>query len=405
MQTFKIARRNIWRQRRRTVLTVLTMLGGFTLASISIAWSDGTYNYIIDMFTRNQLGHIQIHHPGYLDRPALYKTIDDYHTIAGKIQDIPGVEAVTPRLYATGLVAVSEKSAGARIIGVDPTRENIATNFAKKIIAGRGFSPTPAREAILGLGLARVLKAAIGDTVVIVSQAADGSIANDLYPLVGIIASGNEISDRTGLYLHLADAQELFALDGRVHEIAIVAKELGQVGALTATIRETLDTDGLAVEPWQEFARSFYQAMVADQQGSWIMLAIIVFIVAIGVLNTVLMNVLERRREYGLLRAVGTPPGQIIRLVLSESAVMAVIGVIIGAAISLVVNYLLSVSGVDMPQAFTYGGIEFTTMYTEINARSFYIPAITILFTSVLVSILPALKAAHVPPAQAMRIH
>ena len=84
---------------------------------------------------------------------------------------------------------------------------------------------------------------------------------------------------------------------------------------------------------------------------------------------------------------------------------MAVIGVIIGAAISLVINYLLSVSGVDMPQAFTYGGIEFTTMYTEINARSFYIPAVTVLFTSVLVSILPALKAAHVPPAQAMRIH
>lgn len=405
MQTFKIAKRNIWRQRRRTILTVLTMFGGFTLASISIAWSDGTYNYIIDMFTRNQLGHIQIHRTGYLDRPALYKTIDDYSSVAGNIRHIAGVEAVTPRLYGTGLVAVGEKSAGARVIGVDPARENIATNLDKKISAGRSFSPAPAHETLLGLGLARILQAAVGDTVVIVSQAADGSIANDLYPVVGIVESGNELADRTAMYLHLTDAQELFALEGRVHEIAIVAGQLREVGPLTATIRETLNDENLAVAPWQEFARAFYQAMVADQRGSWIMVGIIIFIVAIGVLNTVLMNVLERRREYGLLRAVGTPPGQIIRLVLSESMLMAVVGLLIGAAVSLVVNYLLSISGVDMPQAFTYGGIEFTTMYTELNARSFYIPAVTILVASVLISIVPAVKAARVAPVRAMRMH
>jgi ABC-type lipoprotein release transport system permease subunit len=405
MQTFKIAQRNIWRQRRRTVLTVLTMLGGFTLASISIAWSDGTYNFIIDMFTRNQLGHIQIHHPDYLARPALYKTIDNYSDVIGQLQHLDDVEAITPRLYSTGLAAVGEKSAGARIIGINPERENETTNFENKICSGRGFSPTPAHEALLGRGLARVLKAAVGDTVVIVSQAADGSIANDLYPIIGLVASGNEISDRSAMYLHLADAQELFSLEDRVHEIVIVARGLHAVGPLTAAIKKLPVIDGLAIEPWQEFAKSFYQAMMADKQGGWISLSIIIFVVAIGVLNTVLMNVLERRREYGLLRAVGTPPGQIIRLVLSESAVMAVIGIIIGAAISLVINYLLSLSGIDMPQAFTYGGIEFKTMYTEINARSFYIPAITVLFTSVLVSILPALKAAHVPPAQAMRIH
>ncbi|HUU46451.1 MAG TPA: ABC transporter permease, partial [Acidobacteriota bacterium] len=115
MLVFKIARRNIWRQRRRSILTALTMFGGFALASISIGWADGTYNFIIEMFTRNQLGHIQLHYPGYLDRPALYKTVDDYLTIGAQIEQVAGVEAWTPRLFAAGLTAVGDKTAGARI--------------------------------------------------------------------------------------------------------------------------------------------------------------------------------------------------------------------------------------------------------------------------------------------------
>jgi ABC-type antimicrobial peptide transport system permease subunit len=145
--------------------------------------------------------------------------------------------------------------------------------------------------------------------------------------------------------------------------------------------------------------------MLADQQGTWIMLAIIIVVVAVGVLNTVLMTVLERRREYGVLRALGTAPIQIFQLVLQEVAIMAVIGIIIGAVISLVVNYWLSLRGFYMGQSFTYGGMEFSHMYTEINARSFYIPGICVLISAFIVSLFPAVKAARVPPARAMRMH
>ena len=404
MLTWKVAVRNILRQKRRTILTVLTMFGGFTLAAISIAWSDGTYNSIIDLFTRNQLGHIQIHREGYLDRPSLYKTIDDYAVVGRKIEQVAGLEDWTPRVYAAGLTSVGEKSAGARIIGIDPIRENATTRFAEKIASGRSFSPSPAHEAILGKGLAKILKAGIGDSIVIVSQGADGSIANDLYAIIGIVESGDEMSDRTALYLHLHDAQELLVLGKRVHEIVIVADRLQGVRGLTARIIAALGDPTLAVAPWPEFARSFYVAMKADQQGSWIMLFIIVLVVAVGVLNTVLMTVMERRREYGLLRAIGTRPGQIIRLVLSETVVMAIISVLIGVVVSLVINYLLSLKGIALPQPITYGGVEFTTMKTEINARSLYIPALAVVVVAVLVSIVPAVKAARTAPARVMRM-
>jgi ABC-type lipoprotein release transport system permease subunit len=405
MLTWRIAVRNIFRQKRRTTLTMLTMFGGFTLAAISIAWADGTYNSIIDLFTRNQLGHIQIHREGYLDRPSLYKTIDDYEVIGRKIESLPGLETWTPRLYAAGLVSVGEKSAVARLIGIEPAREDIATRFTNKITNGRAFSHTPAHEAILGQGLATVLNAGVGDSVVVVSQGADGSIANDLYAIIGLIESGNKMSDRAALYLHLADAQELLVLDGRIHEIVVIANRLNGVSDLTGQIKTTLADPRLAVAPWQEFAKSFYVAMKADKRGNWVSLFVIVLIVAIGVLNTVLMTVMERRREYGLLRALGTRPGQIVRMVLSETFIMAVASVIIGVAVSLVVNYLLSLKGISMPQPITYGGIEFTTMKTEINARSLYIPGITVIIVAVLVSIYPALRAAHIAPARVMRMH
>jgi putative ABC transport system permease protein len=405
MMTLKMAFRNIFRQKRRTVLTMLTMVGGFTLAAISIAWSDGTYSNVINMFTRNQLGHIQIHRRGYLERRSIHKTIDDYGAIGNMLDTLKGVEAWAPRVYAAGLASVADKSTAAQIVGIDPARENRATRFDRKITRGSSLTDQPSHEAVLGTGLAARLEAEVGDELVIVSQAADGSIANDLYTVVGIASSGGGIAEQTNLYLHLVEAQQLFVLDSRIHEIAVVATDLDKVDDLTEKIQAGLDNPALKVASWKEFAHSFYTAMKADQQGAWIMLFVIMLVVAVGVLNTVLMTVLERRREYGVLRAIGTAPAQVFRLVLVEVVIMALFSLVIGSGIAYVVNYVLSIHGIEMPQSFTYGGIEFTTMYTEINSRSFYMPAVAVLLTALIVSLFPAARAAQIEPAKAMRLH
>jgi putative ABC transport system permease protein len=143
--------------------------------------------------------------------------------------------------------------------------------------------------------------------------------------------------------------------------------------------------------------------MRADQQGMWISLLVIVLIVAVGVLNTVLMSVLERRREYGVLKAIGTRPARLFGLVLSEINLIAFASVIIGAGLSVLINYLLSIQGITLPEPFTYGGVEFTKMYSEVNARSLYIPALTVMLSALLVAVFPSLKAARIEPARAMR--
>jgi len=401
----KIAFRNTLRQKRRTILTALTMVGGFVLAAISIGWSDGTYNSIINMFTRNQLGHIQIHKKGYLDKPSLYKTIDDYKKIGEKISDVRGVESWTPRLFAAGLASVGDKSSAVQIRGIDPEKEQKATRFDQKIIQGRSLSREPSHEAVLGKGLAQVLEAGLSQEVVIVSQAADGSIANDIYTITGILSSGDDASDRMSLYLHLEEAQELFVLTGEVHEIALVVEKLGQVDRITNEIRKILDDPDLEVSPWQVFAKPFYRAMKVDKEGMWVMIFVIILIVAVGVLNTVLMSVLERIREYGVQKAVGTRPKHIFWQVILEINFIAIGSILLGALLSFIFNHLISINGISLPFSFTYGGVEFKKMYAEVNFRTFIIPAVTVILSALVVGVFPAFKAARIEPAKAMRMH
>lgn len=401
----KIAFRNIFRQKRRTVLTALAMIVGFTLSSVFIGWSDGAYSDIISMFTRNRIGHIQVHRSGYLDKPSLYDVIDGYESIGEKIAGVEGVEAWTPRIYSAGLGSVDDKTMGVQIIGVDVGREVKATRFDRKITSGAMFSDAAAREAILGVGLARILKADIGREIVLVTQGTDGAIANDLYTIIGIAESGDKATDRMACYLHIDDAQDLLVLDGRVHEIVVIAEALDRVLKITAAIEAQINDKTLEVSPWQVVAKSFYRAMQADRQGDLIGRMIIMLIVAIGVLNTVLMSVLERTREYGVLKAMGTKPGQIFGVVVAEVTFIALGSIVIGALFGAGLNYLLSIYGISLPQEFSYGGIVFQTMYAAVTVRSLAIPAITVLVSAIFVSLFPALRAARIAPATAMRTH
>ena len=401
----KIAFRNIFRQKRRTILTALAMIVGFTLSSVFIGWSDGAYGNIIAMFTRNRIGHIQVHREGYLDKPSLYKTISEYSAVGKAIQTIAGVEAWTPRVFGAGLGSVDEKSTTVQIFGVDVARETKATQFNKKVIEGRVLDKTPSHEAVIGKGLATTLSATLGSEIVIFSQGADGSIANDVYTIVGIVESGDDTTDRMTCYLNLKDAQELFVLEGRIHEIVVTVSRVNQVAKITRAIETRLNDSTLHVAPWQEVAKSFYRAMQADKQGDSVGRIVIMLIVAIGVLNTVLMSVLERTREYGVLKAVGTKPTQIFRLVICEVFIIALGSICVGALLGVLTNYLLSIYGITLPEEFTYGGIKFETMYAEVNARSLIIPAITVLLSATVVSLFPAIKAARIMPAKAMRTH
>jgi putative ABC transport system permease protein len=403
MLNLRLAIRNLLRQGKRTLFTGLSMLVGFVLASFFIGWADGTYNNIIDGFTRNRLGHIQIHRKGYLEDPSLYKTIKNPQAVTEALRDIPHVDSWAPRIYAAGLFSVGEKSAGGRIIGIDPQRENRTTGMAGKLVEGKYFTDAP-NQALIGKTLVTVLGAKIGDELIIVSQAADGSIANDIYRIIASIDTGDPGLNRSAVYLSLSDAQELFVLPGQVHEIAVTVDRLSRVQEVTADLRRRLSGSGLEVDPWQVFASEFYKAMQADKNGMYLSLLVVVIVVAITILNTVLMSVLERQKEYGVLRAVGTRPGRIVGMVITETALLAAASIVLGSLLGFLLNLYFSRHGIALANPIEWGSMQFRYMKGEVNARSFYLPALTVTVTSLLVCLPPALRAARTEPAKTMRM-
>lgn len=403
MPTIRIAVRNLLRQKRRTILTGLSMLVGFVLSCFFIGWADGTYNYIIDSFTRNRLGHIQIHRDGYLDKPSLYKTIGNVDAVEVKLAGISQVDSWAPRIYSAGLVSLGEKSAGASVIGIDPEREDRTTGFSRKLVQGRYFA-SGSHEVIIGKDLGKILKAGLGDSIVIVSQAADGSIANDIYEIAAFVDAGDPALNRSGFYLTLEDARELFVLYGQVHEIAVTVHDLRQVDDVTAVLKGRLEAEGLEVNPWQEFASEFYKAMQADKNGMYVSLLVVVIVVAITILNTVLMSVLERQKEYGVLRALGTRPAQIVKMVVAEVSLLAVLCIVAGSLIGYLLNLYFSVHGIVLPQPIIWGSVQMDYMKGEVNLRSFVLPTVTVIVTSLAVCTFPALRAAKTDPAKTMRM-
>jgi putative ABC transport system permease protein len=407
MLIFKIAFRNIFRQRRRSIFTALTMVGGYVLFSLSLSVSEGTYGTIIDKFTKSYTGHIQFHKKGYFDKPSLYKTLDDFDFINEKIKKVEGVKSSSPRVYSSVLASKDNKTSIARIVGIIPEKEAETTLIKEKIKKGTylKYGPEFNNDVMIGTVLADLLKLKVGDDLVLVGQGADGSVANDVFKVSAILKGDNYSIDRNYCYMNIKSAQSFLALESRFHEVVISLfdfnKSRTKVMELNKVFKEKPEIDIL---PWQLIEKQFYNTMIFEKRGIRICLLVIVFIVAVGVLNTVLMTIFERTKEYGVLRALGTRPIMVFNLIVLESAILACISILVGFLLSFILNYLLSIYGIDYPAPMDIGGFTVTAMYGLIYPGAFTLPAMVTFFTAIIVSIFPAFRAMKIVPVDAMRI-
>jgi ABC-type lipoprotein release transport system permease subunit len=406
MLIFKIAFRNIFRQRRRSIFTALTMVGGFVLFSLALSISEGTYATVIEKFTRSYTGHLQLHKKGYLDRPSIYKTLEDLESINEKLKVSPGVKSWTPRVYSSALASKDKKTSIARIVGISPAAEASTTSIKEKIKEGTFFKSSDDfnNDVIVGAGLAEILNLKIGSELVLVGQGADGSISNDIFKVTGILKGDTYSADRTYCYMNIKAAQGFLSLDKRFHEVVIVLDDYKNSQKEALILGKIFkDRSELEVLPWESIEKQFYNTMIFEKRGIRICLLVIVLIVAIGVLNTVLMTILERTIEYGVLRALGTRPVMIFGLIVLETSILAILSIFLGFVLSFVLNYWVSIHGIDYPAPIDIGGFAITTMYGLIYPGAFSTPAIVTFFTAVIVSIFPAIRAMRIIPVDAMR--
>lgn len=403
MLMMKIAFRNIFRQKRRTILTALTMVGGFVLLSLSLAISDGTYGSLIDTFTRMHTGHLQIHKAGYLEKPSLYATINTFDELDKQLGLIPELKSWAPRVYSSALVFAGKKTTAGKIIGIDPRREEATTTIRQKLEHGDFVPEIDENSVVIGAGIAEILNVSLNDELVFIAQAADGSIANDIFRITGFIGESNDSLERMNCYMNIVTAQRFLELPDRIHEVAVVIDNYKNAQKMTKKLGLLLNDKHYEVHSWQKIEEQFYKSMQADVEGMWITIVIIMLIVGIGVLNTVLMTILERTAEFGVLKALGTRPLSILKLIILETTFLAVISVCLGIILSLLLNYYFSLHGIEYPDPVDVGGITVERMQATINARSIVFPAVITFFTAIIVCIFPGIRAARVVPVDAIR--
>jgi ABC-type lipoprotein release transport system permease subunit len=328
--------------------------------------------------------------------------------LVARVAAVEGTRAVAPRAFGFALVGTEEKSVGAMLVGVDPVAERALGPIDRRVVQGR-FLGEAAGEVTVGSGLAEDLDLKLGDTVVAVTQAADGSLGNALYTVVGVHKTGDAQLDRMGLYLRLPDLQDLLGLPDQVHGLTILTDDPDDVDAYTARLREAVGSDVVQVQTWREASPQAAQLMAMSDVGGLILVAIVFGAAAFGVLNTMTMSVFERTRELGVLLAIGLRPYQMVAMIVLESVGLAAVAAAIGLALGGSLDLYLVRHGLDFTDAI--GGKELSVagvlldpvIHGAVEPRSLVVIVGAVFVVAIGASLWPAFRAARLQPVDAMR--
>lgn len=401
-----MAWRNLWRNRRRTWLTVCAMVFSNVILVFMISLQLGSYQMMIDNTLHAFTGHLQIQHRGFNDEPKLRSTVPAIAELAATLRKELASQQISARAIGFALASSEERSYGLQLIGVQPDYEPLISTLPGLIHRGRYFTDNSASEIIIGVTLARNLRVDIGDEITLLGSGLDGSFAAGVATVVGIFESGMPDVDRSMAQLPLGYFQAVFAMDDQGHSIVIKAPDLFQVSDLQLRAQAALaDNSSLAVLNWELLLPGLKQAIQADFTSAWFMYTILVVLVSFSVLNTQLMSVLERTREFGTMMALGVGPKHLARLIALETFLMAALGLALGVAGGLLVTLYMAEVG------FSYPGMEQMTerfnlpprMYPVVSLLSVVMGPSVVFLGSLLASLYPALRLFYLQPIQAMR--
>jgi putative ABC transport system permease protein len=408
LTNLRIAWRNLGRNHRRTALALTAII----VAQLALLFSDGLmHGYadaMIDAVTGPMLGHVQVHEPGWRDEHAMDLTLGDVDAKVAAVRRVPGVGRASARIYAPALAALGEEGHVVVVIGIEPAVEARADGLLSGVAKDR--LPRD-NDVLVGAGLADEMGVHAGDEIAIVGQAADGSIANDLYRVGALLTSPVDQVQRHGVLMSLAAAQQLFAMPDEAHEITVRGSDPQQAEALAATLSQLPDLAHTEVLPWEKLVPELVTLVRLTERSSLIVLVLVFIAAAAGIANTMLMATFERTREIGMLLALGTTPRRIVSMVLAEATALGLAGAALG-----------TVLGIGLVVATAHSGIDLTTLGNEaardvsfqgLNYQFSIVPRLTLLdvvegvagvgVVSVLASLWPAVHVARLSPMEAMR--
>lgn len=406
MKTFlKIAWRNIIRNKYRSLITIMAVAFGLAALIFIRAFVEGADSQMIENYTNLISGHLEIHHQGFQKKMGLERSITAADEIIERLKEEPSIVAVSARIKEYVLVSSAEHSSGVLLIGIEPLNEPKVTYLNKCVRKGRYLSIGEDDEIILGKDLAEILNVNIADKVVIMAQGADGSLASGAYHLAGILDTGAEELDKGIALITLKAAQELLVLEEKISELAIRTDSVYKAEIISAKLKEKIDTSKYEVLTWKEISPITSQWLEFDRAFINGILFIVLLVVASGIFNTILMSVLERIREFGIMLALGTKRRQIVFMVGIESTMLGLIGVVLGSIFGWGVSLYFSQRGINLAKFATAFESYYTgsIVYPRLSFGYVFIFSFIVLVVSVAVSLYPAWRSANLKPVEAIR--
>ncbi|GIU29658.1 FtsX-like permease family protein [Shewanella schlegeliana] len=401
-----LAWRSLWQHKRRTWLTLGAMIFCNSLLVFMITLQAGTYPMMIENTLRIFSSQLQINQQGYLDEPELRKRIlDSSHLIARIEQEFPELDVI-PRSSGFLLAASAQRSVGMLVNGVAPDKERLASIIPQQIIYGHYLEAGDNNQVVLGERLAKNLQVTVGDELTVMGSTMEGGFAAGVLSVVGIFSTGINELDRTVSQISMATFQRLFEMPNQVSLVSINAPSMSQVSFYQRQLQALMQTEPkLTVHDWQQLNPGIKQGIEADLSSAVIMYAVLVLLVILGVMNTQLMAVLERTKEFGIMLAIGSKPSRLFTQVLIETLMMGIIGMLLGALLGGVVAGYFSLVGIALPGMGDIGaqfGIG-DRIYPLLSPLSVLIGPVVVCIGSVLVSIYPAFKTLGLEPISAMQ--
>jgi len=402
----KLGWRNIWRNKRRSILTLLAIVFA-TLMTISMRGIQvGTYALNIKNSVEMFSGYLQIQKAGYQENPSLNKCFRFNEEIRAAIESTEEIKSYTTRVNADGLISYKDISQGTAIFGLDPKTEGKTTRIMERINKGKFFDTADSYDIVVGYKLLENLKAEIGDEVVILSQGFDGSLGNMKFRISGTFKMGSPEFDAMGVFMGFETAQELLALYGNIHAVVISIDDLDDIHSVQDQLRSKIEDGNISPLTWEEVMPDLVQMIEMDDVSGMIMLFILIIIVAFGILNTVLMSITERFNEFGITLSIGMPQIKLVWLVLIETFFLTCVGIVIGDIIGWAINYYIVLNPIQL-------GTEIADMYAEygflpiiessIHPSIFINVTLTILLVSVGACLYPLYKVFKLEPLKGIR--
>lgn len=399
-----LAWRNLWRNRQRTLLTAGAIAFAVFLLVFVMAIKTGQYASMIDSATRLEVGHLQIQDKRYLDDPRLRFVVGNVGNLTQRIAALPGVRAVFPRAQTFALVSVGERSFGGLITAVDPTAERRFSTLPGLISTGRYIGGARAQEAVIGALLARNLGITPGAEIVILGSGRNDSVAALVVTVVGLLETGVAEVDRSFVQIPLAIFRDAFELDDEANMLVVLAKDVSSASALAQSLAVTAPR--LAVRPWQQLLPELRQVVELNRLESAIFLVLLAFTVTFSIVNTFVMTVFERTREFGMLLAMGMRPGQVQRMLQLEALMLCALGIGIGALAGLALTWQLARVGFLLPIADNEMLRRFhmpQRIFPAFEAIDLWLPVLGMLVATQLAAFIPSLRLRRLQPVQALR--